>query len=205
MWCLRRDFRMHKTMVSCEGLCRAAGCTWCDAPATPAERRRKAKPKGKAAFNLHFKLFLGSRWEDGDLFCSLDPHFQNSRGCRSAEWPSRQEHPPCSVGVGYTAAKLPPFLCEPAQAGFQELCPWSRQKRSCQNHWLFWEGQVQSPKPHLVCEDVPGHTNARDALWPDLGRKRGGGLVLRGKFLGRFRVQRTFILQLKFSLLLQLS
>lgn len=93
MWCLRRDFRMHKTVVSCEGLCRAAGCTWCDAPATPAERRRKAKPKGKAAFNLHFKLFLGSRWEDGDLFCSLDPHFQNSRGCRSAEWPSRQEHP----------------------------------------------------------------------------------------------------------------
>lgn len=41
---------------------------------TPIERQRKVKPKGKAVFNLNFQLFSESRWEDGDKFCSLDPH-----------------------------------------------------------------------------------------------------------------------------------
>lgn len=45
-----------------------------DAPATPTERQRKVKPKGKAVFNLNFQLFSESRWEDGDMVCSLDCH-----------------------------------------------------------------------------------------------------------------------------------
>lgn len=54
---------------------------------TPIERQRKVKPKGKAVFNLNFQLFSESRWEDGDKFCSLDPH----KNLEAAEVPNARE------------------------------------------------------------------------------------------------------------------
>lgn len=50
------------------------GCSRHGTPVTPTERQRKGKPKGKAVFNLNFQLFSESKWEDGDMFCSLGHH-----------------------------------------------------------------------------------------------------------------------------------
>lgn len=59
-------------MISSYGLCSPR--EFLEAQGSCDSCRKAEESKGKATFNLNFQLFSESRWEDGDIFCSLDPH-----------------------------------------------------------------------------------------------------------------------------------
>lgn len=108
------------------------GCSRHDAPVTPIERQRKVKPKGKAVFNLNFQLFSESRWEDGDMFCSLDPH----KNPEAAEVPNARAeksiiHVEWGEGRNIAQTLIIP-LQEHRQADFDEWSHWGRREISSQ-------------------------------------------------------------------------
>lgn len=136
------------------------GCSRQDAPVTPTERQRKVKPKGKAVFNLHFQLFSVSRWEDGDMFCSLDPH--KDTGAAEALNASAERsiiHVCNEQGKGYTAVQLHSWL-SPAWTWTSWLwgVPSLRQKGKKFSKLLIRSGGwVLHRKPHSHCGDVRSH------------------------------------------------
>lgn len=153
---------------------------------TPTERQRKVKPKGKAVFNNNFQLFSESRWEVGDIFCSLDHHKNpeaaevlNARAERSMIHIYIQRGKGC--WLHYNTAPIFSWLSR-AWMWTSTLTEAEGKEVVKSVDSIYLGSFVQCPKPAQatgVCQVTL--CNAEDASCPDLRLKWGGELVLREK------------------------